>query len=165
MLSPGRAAVLAAARASGVVLPDLPPPPLLALVGVDEDDDRSNGNGNSTRPADAAGISGSGPLADVHDSVLEAVLARLDARSKCAAAATCRRLAALLSEPRHWRVLALDSGDGDDDDGGNSAGPRRQPLLPRPAAIAPAGRLRRARCLRGPARAARRPRRASGARA
>jgi hypothetical protein len=125
MLSPGRAAVLAAARASGIVLPFQ----MSSGSGDMSDDDDDGGDERRGGDADAA----ASPLSRVHDSVLEAVLARLDdARSKCAAAATCRRIAELLSEPRHWRVLALDS-----------AGPLPPPPPPPPpppsAAAAAAG--------------------------
>jgi hypothetical protein len=127
MLSPGRAAVQAAARASGIVLPE---PLVLFREDDDADDDDTDDRRNNaqqerrrrrplllpTKPTLPATENADSPLSRVHDSVLEAVLARLDARGKCCAAATCRRLRALLAEPRHWRVLAL----GDDDDGGGN---------------------------------------------
>jgi hypothetical protein len=158
MLSPGRAAVQAAARASGIVLPVMP----CVQAEVEEeqedaaaaaaDDDRRNNDNDSAPaaalrprhrppqtqrpPAPPPSLGGCAlddpacPFSRVHDSVLEAVLARLDARAKCCAAAACRRLRALLAEPRHWRVLSLEEGGGGGESGPGADGEWRLSMLP-----------------------------------
>ena len=48
-------------------------------------------------------------LTQLHDSLLNKLLAQLDTRSKCTLMATCAYAKQLLSAPQHWRELAFDT--------------------------------------------------------
>jgi hypothetical protein len=48
-------------------------------------------------------------LTQLHDSVLNKLLAQLDTRSKCALMCTCTHVRQLVSKQEYWRELAFDT--------------------------------------------------------
>lgn len=48
-------------------------------------------------------------LTQLHDSVLNKLLAQLDTRSKCALMCTCTHARQLVAKQEHWRELAFDT--------------------------------------------------------